>query len=280
MAFGGAIDNRAKSIWDPAAMAPPSGPATSSLIVAENAVGAGPFVLLCDHASNRIPDEYQSFGFVTDALNLHIAWDPGALAVARLLSARLDAPLFWPDASRLIIDCNRPLDAASLIVVESEGRAVPANVGLGTTERARRIAHIHAPYHDAIETCLARRLATGLPTVLVAIHSFTPVYLGKTRPWQIGIVFDEDARVANALIAALTADSALTVGVNEPYSPADLVYYTVSRHARRHDLPAAMIEIRNDEIGDEPSQRRWADRLADILLGRTSGVLEPEQAVV
>ena len=90
-------------------MALPSSPATNSLIVAENASGAGPFVLLCDHASNRIPDEYQSFGFAADALNLHIAWDPGALAVARLLSARLNAPLFWPDASRLIIDCNLPL---------------------------------------------------------------------------------------------------------------------------------------------------------------------------
>jgi predicted N-formylglutamate amidohydrolase len=248
--------------------------------MAENAEGAGPFVLLCDHASNRIPEEYQSFGFAADALGLHIAWDPGALAVARLLSARLDAPLFWPDASRLIIDCNRPLDAASLIVVESEGRLVPANVGLSAADRARRIAHIHAPYHDAIEACLERRLPAQLPTALVAIHSFTSVYLGKARPWQIGIVFDEDARVANALIGALTADSALTVGVNEPYAPADLVYYTLSRHARRHDLPAAMIEIRNDEIADEPGQRRWADRLADILLGLTPGLFGAEQAVV
>jgi predicted N-formylglutamate amidohydrolase len=251
-----------------------------ALITAGNVAGAGPFVILCDHASNRIPDEYRPFGFAADALQTHIAWDPGALAVARLLSARFDAPLFWPDVSRLVIDCNRPLDAASLIVVESEGRAVPANVGLSAAERARRIERIHAPYHDAVDACLARRRAAGLPTVLIAVHSFTPVYLAKSRPWQVGIVFDEDARLANALISGLTADPALIVGVNEPYAPADLVYYTVSRHARPHGLPAAMIEIRNDEIGDEPGQRRWADRLADILVGLTPGLLGAEQAVV
>ena len=253
-----------------------------NLIVAENEAGAGPFVILCDHASNRIPEEYPSFGFATGALATHIAWDPGALAVARLLSAKLDGPLFWPDVSRLVIDCNRPLDAASLIVVESEGRPVLANRDLSTAERARRIDHIHVPYHDAIEACLARRLAAGVATVLIAIHSFTPIYLGKARPWQVGIVFDEEACMANALIIGLTADSALTVGVNEPYAPADLVYYTVSRHARPHGLLAAMIEIRNDEIADKAGQRAWADRLADILLAATPALLgaAAEHAVV
>jgi predicted N-formylglutamate amidohydrolase len=267
----------------PAAEPPPAEAAGSdpdTLIMVENGAGGGPFVLLCDHASNRIPDEYQSFGFTADQLVLHIAWDPGALAVARLLSGRLDAPLLWPDVSRLVIDCNRPLDAASLVVVESEGRTVPANLELSTAERTRRIERIHAPYHDAIDACLARRRASGLATILVAIHSFTPVYLGKARPWQVGIVFDEDDRMANALISELAADPALTVGINEPYAHADFVYYTVSHHARPHRLPAAMIEIRNDEIGDEPGQRRWADRLADILLGLTPGLLGAEQAVV
>jgi predicted N-formylglutamate amidohydrolase len=248
-----------------------------TLIMLENSAGAGPFVLLCDHASNRVPDEYKSFGFAAGQLGLHIAWDPGALGVARLLSGMLDAPLFWPDISRLVIDCNRPLDAASLIVVESEGRAVPANVGLSGTERARRIERIHAPYHDAVDACLARR---GLPTVLLAIHSFTPVYLGNARPWHVGIVFDEDARMANALIKGLATDPGLMVGINEPYSPADLVYYTVSRHARMHRLPAAMIEIRNNEIGEEAGQKIWADRLAEILLAAAPGLLGAQQAVV
>jgi predicted N-formylglutamate amidohydrolase len=236
-----------------------------SPVVVENPDGGGPFVIVCDHASNRIPDDYRSRGYAEDALATHIAWDPGALSVSRRMSARLDAPLIWPDVSRLVIDCNRPIDSATLIVVESEGRPVPANRNLSEAARAERIKRVHGPYHDAIDTCLKRRLAARRATALVAIHSFTPVYLGKSRPWEIGIVFDDDRRLADHFIDALIADSELTVGINEPYSPADQVYYTVERHAGPRHLPAAMIEIRNDEIGDADGQLRWADRLVEIL---------------
>jgi predicted N-formylglutamate amidohydrolase len=248
------------------------GNASRNVVVVENPAGAGPFVIVCDHASNHIPEAYQSFGFAEDALQAHIAWDPGALAVARFLSATLDAPLLWPDVSRLVIDCNRPPDASSLIVVESEGRPVPANRALSDDERARRLDRIHAPYHAAIDACLERRLAARLTTALIAIHSFTPVYLGRARPWQVGIVFDEDRRLADRLIRGLRADPALNVGSNEPYAPADQVYYTVARHAGRWGLPAAMIEIRNDEIGDEAGQRSWAERLANSLVPAPPGL--------
>jgi predicted N-formylglutamate amidohydrolase len=251
-----------------------------SLVVAEKPEGRGPFVILCDHASNRIPEAYQSFGFAEEALQTHIAWDPGALAVARLLSAKLDAPLFWPDASRLIIDCNRAPDASSLIVTESEGRPVPANRVLSEHERSRRLDHIHAPYHDAIDACFERRMADGWQMALVAIHSFTPIYFGKARPWQVGILFDDDRRLADLLIGGLKADPALTVGINQPYSPADGVYYTLGRHAQPHDLPSAMIEIRNDEISGEAGQRSWAERLANILFATTPRLFEPSHAMV
>ena len=237
-------------------------------------------MILCDHASNCIPEAYQSFGFAEDALQTHIAWDPGALAVARLLSAKLDAPLFWPDASRLIIDCNRAADAPSLIVTESEGRQVPANRGLSEEERSRRLADIHAPFHDAIDACLTRRMSSGRPTALIAIHSFTPVYFGKARPWQVGILFDDDRRLADLLIGGLEADPALTVGINQPYSPADGVYYTLGRHAQPWGLPAAMLEIRNDEIGDAAGQQGWASRLDDILFAATPGLFESSHAMV
>jgi predicted N-formylglutamate amidohydrolase len=249
-------------------------------VVIENADGSGPFVIVCDHASNRIPEQYASLGYDADALKTHIAWDPGALAVARLLSAALDAPLLWPDVSRLVIDCNRPAEASSLIVVESEGRPVSANRGLSDEERNRRLASIHTPYHDAIDACLSRRRAVGLPTTLIAIHSFTPVFLGNARPWQVGIVFDDDRRVADGLISGLRADPALTVGINEPYSPADQVYYTVARHAGSWDLPAAMIEIRNDEIADEAGQRAWADRLAGLLTATARSLAGASHAAV
>jgi len=237
-------------------------------------------VILCDHASNRIPEAYQSFGFAEDALQTHIAWDPGALAVARLLSAKMDAPLFWPDASRLIIDCNRAPDASSLIVTESEGRPVPANRGLDEKERSRRLGRIHAPYHDAIDACLTRRMAGGRPTALIAIHSFTPVYFGKARPWPIGILFDHDRRLADFLIRELRTDPSLDIGINQPYSPADGVYYTLSRHAGPRGLPAAMVEIRNDEVGDSSSQQGWAYRLADILSAARPGLFESRHAMV
>ena len=251
-----------------------------SLIVAENPQGRGPFVILCDHASNRIPDAFQSFGFAEDALQTHIAWDRGALSVARILSAKLDAPLFWPDASRLIIDCNRAPDASSLIVTESEGRPVPANRVLSKEERSRRLDHIHAPYHDEIDSCLDRRRADRRPTAVIAIHSFTPVYFGKARPWQVGILFDDDRRLADLLIGGFESDPALTVGVNEPYSPADGVYYTLRRHAQPQGLPSVMIEIRNDEISDEASQRSWAEQLADILFAATPRLFESRHAMV
>lgn len=237
-------------------------------------------MILCDHASNRVPEAYQSFGFDEEALQTHIAWDPGALAVAKLLSARLDAPLFWPDASRLIIDCNRAAGARSLIVTESEGRPVPANRGLSEDERLRRLARIHAPFHDAIDACLTRRMKAGRQTALIAIHSFTPVYFAKSRPWQVGILFDDDRRLADLLISGLETDGALTVGINQPYSPADGVYYTLGRHAQPWGLPAAMVEIRNDEIADAAGQRDWASRLGNILFTATQGLFAAVQAVV
>jgi predicted N-formylglutamate amidohydrolase len=251
-----------------------------SPVVAENPEGSGPFVILCDHASNRIPEDYQSFGFSEAALQTHIAWDPGALAVARHLSKRLDAPLLWPDVSRLIIDCNRAADAASLIVTMGEGRAVDANRDLSAKERTRRLDQIHAPYHAAIDACLSRREATGLPTILVAIHSFTPVFFGRARPWQVGIVFADDRRLADLLIRGLASDASLTVGINEPYSPTDQVYYTVARHAGRWHLPAAMIEIRNDEISDATGVQRWSERLTALLLTAERTLLGASHAAV
>lgn len=238
-------------------------------VMVENPEGTGSFVIVCDHASRNLPPRYQSLGLPADALNAHIAWDPGGLAVARHLSKKLDAPLVWPDISRLVIDCNRPPEAPDLIVTTSEGREIPGNRDLIDAERQRRLATYHAPYHAAIDACLDQRKSEGLATAVVAIHSFTEIYFGKRRPWQIGVVFDDDRRLADPFISELKADPALTVGINQPYSPADRVYYTVSRHAGPRGLPGIMIEIRNDQIVGDDGQRRWGDRLADIFLAVT-----------
>ncbi len=233
--------------------------------VTENPDGSGRYVILCDHASNAMLPSYGMLGLRPVDLIAHIAWDPGALPVARHLAERLDAPLLWPDASRLIVDCNRDPEAVDLIAATGEGKAIPGNGSLTPEERGRRLTTIHEPYHAAIDACLDRRLAAGRDCALVAIHSFTPVFNGVERPWEVGIIFDRDPALANIVIEGLRAERSLNVGINQPYSPADRVFYTLDRHGQKRGLPAVMIEIRNDEIAGASQQKKWADRLAKIL---------------
>jgi predicted N-formylglutamate amidohydrolase len=242
--------------------APPGLPGS---VRAENRAGMGPVVLLCDHASNFVPAEYGTLGLDPRELDRHIAWDPGALPVARAMSELLDAPLVAAGVSRLIIDCNRPLQAPDLIPETSESTTVPANLGLDAAERARRVALSHAPFHAEVEALVEERGKAGQDSWLVSIHSFTPIYRGVARPWQVGILHDADRRLSDPMLAALDAMPGLTVGDNEPYSPADRVYYTLERHARSRGLPCVMIEIRNDEIATEAGQVLWAERLAGLL---------------
>jgi predicted N-formylglutamate amidohydrolase len=241
------------------------GEGAAGAVAVENGEGRGGFVLVCDHASNRLPVRLGALGLDAPSLESHIAWDPGALGVARALSRRLDAPLLFSTVSRLIIDCNRPLDAPDLVAATSETTAIPGNADLDPGERARRIQEVYEPYHAAISRCLNGRAARGLPTAVLAVHSFTPVYKGVARPWHVGILFDRDRGLAELLIEGLRAERGLNVGVNEPYSPADRVYSTLSRHAEARGLRSAMIEIRNDGIGDAEGQALWADRLAGLL---------------
>jgi predicted N-formylglutamate amidohydrolase len=230
-----------------------------------NSGGRSPFVFICDHASNFVPAQYGTLGLPASDLVRHIAWDPGALAVATKMAEALDAPLVQSCISRLVIDCNRPLDADNLFWTVSEDTIIPGNQNLDAAEQGRRIALAYDPFHDAIDNLVRARLGAGQPVWLVSVHSFTPVYHGVERPWQVGIIHDADMRVAAPLIAALQRDPALTVGVNQPYSPADKVYFTLEKHARSRGLPCAMIEIRNDEIADESGQREWGERLAGVF---------------
>ncbi len=230
-----------------------------------NAGGRSPFLLVCDHASNFVPVEFGTLGLPASDLDRHIAWDPGALGVAMGMANALDATLIYSGISRLVIDCNRPLDAANLFWTVSEGTVIPGNQNLTEAQRQQRIALAYTPFHDAIDSVVRTRLAKEQETWVVSIHSFTPVYLGVARPWQAGIIHDEDERITEPLIASLMAEEGLTVGVNEPYSPADKVYFTLEKHARTRGLPCAMIEIRNDEIADQAGERTWAKRLAAIL---------------
>jgi predicted N-formylglutamate amidohydrolase len=239
--------------------------AVSDSVRITNPGGASRFVLTCDHASNFMPAQFGTLGLPQAELSRHIAWDPGALPVARRMAEALDATLVETCVSRLVIDCNRPLDAPNLICETSEGTVIPGNADLTAEQRQARIDLAWRPFHEAIEQMVEARLAVGQPTCLISVHTFTPVYFGRARPWHVGIIHDDDTRLAAPMIARLKAQPGLTVGVNEPYSPADRVYFTLERHARPRGLPCAMIEIRSDEVADAAGHARWANLLVETL---------------
>jgi len=229
-----------------------------------NAIGRGPFVLACDHASNRIPAAYGDLGLPASERVRHIAWDPGALGVSLRLSELLDAPLVHPTVSRLVVDCNRFTDSDTLMPEISETTTVPGNIGISAAERASRIALYHAPYHAAIDRLLEQRAAAHLPTILVCMHSFTPVFKGVARPWPVGVLAPVDEALSRALFDALRAELPdMNIGWNQPYAGGSGVSYTVDHHGAH--LPATMIEIRHDEILEPAGVAQWAGRLARCL---------------
>lgn len=237
-----------------------------------NAGGASPFVLVCDHASNRIPEDYGDLGLSAIDRLRHIAWDPGALAVSLRLSELLDAPLIHSTVSRLVIDCNRTHAAPDLIALVSETTEIPGNKQVGDNERARRIADFHDPFHAAIKAVLDQRAASGKETILVAMHSFTPSYAGVARPWPIGLIHGLDTAYTREVAKALrAAEPALNVGWNEPYAALNGVTYTLEHHGDGRGLQSVMIEIRHDEILEPEGIAHWAALLARCLEAARQG---------
>ena len=251
----------------------------SDAVAVRNRDGRSALVVTCDHASHHIPGEYADLGLPASELQRHIAWDIGALGVSERLSALLDAPLLHTTGSRLLLDVNREPDAHDSIPLASEDTAIPGNHDLDAMERGRRRERFYAPYHDAIEALVRQRIAAGHATAVIAMHSFTPMYRGTARAWEVGVLSHLDRRMADPLLRALRADSSLHVGDNEPFAPRDGVYHTLDRHAEAHGLPCVMIEIRNDLIRDTPGQQAWAERLAPLLLRAFDDAIAAEGAV-
>jgi predicted N-formylglutamate amidohydrolase len=247
-------------------------------VLVSNANGRSPFVIVCDHASNRIPEKYGDLGLTPTERLSHIAWDPGALAVSRQLSDLLDAPLVQSTVSRIVIDCNRDLNAPDLIWTLSEATRIAANENLDPAERQYRIDHFHRPYHASIETLLEARRHAGKETILVCMHSFTPVYLGVARPWPIGLIHGVDTTYTKALFDALKAEEPdLNVGWNEPYAALNGVTLTLEKHGDGRGLDATMIEIRNNEILEPAGVSQWATRLARSLETARQAVIRPRR---
>jgi predicted N-formylglutamate amidohydrolase len=221
-------------------------------------------VILCDHAGNDLPEEYRTLGLPADQLQRHIAYDIGAAPIARALSAALDAPAVLSRYSRLLIDPNRGADDPTLIMRISDGAVIPGNRNLDANERARRVRRYFEPYHQAIAAVLDRCLRDGPAPALLSIHSFTESWKEVSRPWHVGVLWGEDARLARPLLERFYAEGDLIVGENEPYTGL-LVGDCLWQHGRERGLANAIVEIRQDLIRDAAGQAAWARRLCRIM---------------
>jgi predicted N-formylglutamate amidohydrolase len=229
---------------------------------------AGPLesgaLILCDHASNAVPPDLGDLGLPAIEFRRHIAYDIGAAAVTRALARRLAAPAILTQFSRLVIDPNRGRDDPTLVMRLSDGAVVPGNAKVDAAEIARRLERFYEPYEAAVTAASDAAMRAGHPPVIVAIHSFTPIWRGWPRPWHVGILWDADDRFAKPLLDGLRAEEGLVVGDNEPYDGA-LAGDTVDRHATARGLANALVEIRQDLIADDEGAAAWAGRFARLL---------------
>jgi predicted N-formylglutamate amidohydrolase len=218
--------------------------------------GARDLLLLCDHASNAVPEDID-LGIDPALLDKHIAIDIGAAAVTRVLAAKLDAPAILATVSRLVIDLHREPDHIGLIPHRSDGHLIPGNE---TVDKPARIARFHAPYHRILRA----RIRAQRPRLILSIHSFTPCleHGGSDRPWQVGVLYNRDVRAAHPTVRFFE-DRGFVTGDNEPYS-GRLLNATLNRHAEGQGIPSVAIEIRNDLIRDAEGVERWAGALADL----------------
>ena len=227
--------------------------------------GSSPFLLICDHASRRIPRALGDLGVSEVDLQRHVAWDIGAARVAVRLANSLDAVAILQNYSRLVIDCNRPLDAPGSIVARSESTEIPGNTNIDSTAAAARAREIFLPYHARIAAELDRRAADGRPAILISVHSFTPVYHAVARPWQIGMLYGRDARVAQRLLAIIRGEGRWNVGDNEPYAVTATTDYAIPVHCETRGIAHVGLEIRQDLIASDDGQAEWAARIARWL---------------
>ncbi|GAA4003446.1 N-formylglutamate amidohydrolase [Sphingomonas humi] len=230
-----------------------------------NPAAPSPFLLLGDHAGNRIPRGMDDLGLDEAERTRHIAWDIGIAALGAALAERLDATFIHQTYSRLVIDCNRRPGAPDSIPPVSDGTAIAANAELDPANAAARAEAIQAPYQAAIGSDIERRLTAGQETILISLHSFTPSMRGIDRPWQVGILHDKgDSRFARAMLSFFAQDPELHAGDNQPYSM-DVIDFTIPFHAYDRRLPYAEIEVRQDLLADELGIADWCDRIEQAL---------------
>lgn len=232
-------------------------------------------VFVCDHAGREIPEGYGDLGLPAGAFERHIAYDIGAADLTRALAEAFGVPAVLGRYTRLFIDLNRGADDPTLVMKLSDGQIVPGNARADSDEVAKRIALAHAPYHEEIARQTRRGRALGLTPILVSIHSFTPSWKGRARPWQVAILHaPQDRRLADLMLAELRALPGLCVGDNEPYSGA-LENDTLSRHGLDDGLPHVLIEVRQDLISDQAGVARMAQLISPCLKRSIAALTAP-----
>jgi predicted N-formylglutamate amidohydrolase len=229
------------------------------------------FLVLCDHASNAVPERYDSLGLSSKELERHIAWDIGARGVALALAEKLACPVILGGVSRLLIDLNRSIDDATSILADSDHTIVPRNLAMDRDERAARIREFHVPYHTCIETHLDTLLALDIRPTLISVHSFSPILDGIARPWPVGVLWKRAREPMAALLDWFVAHGFL-VGDNRPYDARILLGWTLEHHALRRDLAHVLFEIRSDGIETPDAQREWGARLHRAMVETRFGL--------
>jgi len=235
-----------------------------------NEFGRSPILITCDHASNRIPSKLGNLGLEPHHLLEHIAWDIGCARVCKRMSELLDAPLILAGYSRLVIDLNRHLDDVSLIPAVSDRIDVPGNKRLTDTEVSNRIEELFLPYHDALSSLIELHRQSHEKILICSMHSFTPNFQGFERPWHIGILWNNDYRVAEELIGQLEKDASICVGKNQPYHAAEPLGYGMDVHAEQNGLLHALIELRQDLLLKDADIEQWAEKLTEVFANATS----------
>jgi predicted N-formylglutamate amidohydrolase len=218
----------------------------------------GGVLVVSDHASNHVPAGI-ALGISPDLMHQHMAIDIGVAEVGGRMACKAGVAAFQCGFSRLVCDVNRDEDAPGAVPAASDGHAVPGNM-LDDAGRAGRIENFHRPYHNALESLLS----SVPPALIVSLHSFTPRLATSTeaRPWQVGVLYNQDDRAARIAIPLLENEN-LVVGDQQPYSGRQL-NYTMNRHAEADGRPYLGIEIRQDEIANPAGQARWAEILLRI----------------
>lgn len=227
--------------------------------------GKSPFLFTAEHAGRAFPKRLGTLGLTKRDLDRHIAWDIGIAGVTRRLSDALDATAVLQRYSRLVVDCNRWPTAKDFVTAFSEDTEIPGNANLATDEIEARAREIFHPYHHTIRDLLDARIACARPTLLAAMHSCTPVYLGVSRPWHVGVLYDKDPTFARILLELLHGEGKLIVGDNEPYFLTSDKDYAVPVHGEQRGIPHVEIEIRQDLIESESGQIEWAERMAEVF---------------